>query len=80
MTVSTARRNAFAFSFVLPWRRVNSALDQAIRDETVAKRLSELGADLPAPRRRTPQALGQLVRTEIGKWVPLIEAAGVGGN
>ena len=60
--------------------RVNSALDQAIRDETVAKRLSELGADLPAPRRRTPQALGQLVRTEIGKWVPLIEAAGVGGN
>jgi len=33
-----------------------------------------------APRGRTPQALGQLVRTEIDKLVPLIEAAGVGGN
>jgi putative tricarboxylic transport membrane protein len=60
--------------------RVNSALDQAMRDETIAKRLSELGADLPAPGERTPQALGQLVRTEIDKWVPLIEGAGVVGN
>src|SRR5499427_6533098 len=60
--------------------RVNSALDKAMRDETVAKRLSELGADLPAEGGRTPQALGKLVRAEIDKWVPLIQAAGVVGN
>jgi tripartite-type tricarboxylate transporter receptor subunit TctC len=60
--------------------RVHAALDKAMRDETVAKRLAELGADLPADAERTPQALGKLVRGEIDKWVPLIQAAGVVGN
>jgi tripartite-type tricarboxylate transporter receptor subunit TctC len=60
--------------------RVNAALDKAMQDETVAKRLAELGADLPPPGERTPQVLGKLVRSEIDKWVPLIQAAGVAGN
>jgi tripartite-type tricarboxylate transporter receptor subunit TctC len=60
--------------------RVNAALDKAMRDETIAKRLSDLGADLPAPAQRTPQALGSLVRSEIDKWLPLIESAGVKGD
>lgn len=55
---------------------VNTALDKAMRDEAVAKRLAELGADVPAPDGRSPQALGNLVRSEIDKWVPLIQAAG----
>jgi len=60
--------------------RINAALDRAMRDETVAKRLAELGADLPAEAERTPQVLGKLVRSEIDKWVPLIQAADVVGN
>ena len=60
--------------------RINTALDKAMRDETIAKRLTELGADLPAPAQRTPQSLGKLVRTEIDKWVPLIQAAGAVGE
>jgi tripartite-type tricarboxylate transporter receptor subunit TctC len=60
--------------------RVNAALDKAMRDEAVAKRLAELGADLPAADKRTPQALGQLVRAEIDKWVPLLQAAGTVGD
>ncbi len=60
--------------------RINSALDKAMRDESVAKRFAELGADLPADAERSPQALGKLVRDEIDKWVPLIQAAGVVGN
>jgi hypothetical protein len=51
-----------------------------MRDEAVAKRLADLGADLPAPGERTPQALGTLVRSEIDKWVPLIQAAGAAGE
>jgi hypothetical protein len=46
----------------------------------VAKRLAELGVDLPADAERTPQALGELVRSEIDKWVPLLQAAGVVGS
>jgi tripartite-type tricarboxylate transporter receptor subunit TctC len=60
--------------------RINTALDKAMRDESIAKRLSDLGADLPVPAGRTPQALGNLVRSEIDKWAPLIEAAGVKGD
>jgi len=58
--------------------KVNAALDQAMKDPAVAKRLDELGADVPPPgEERSPQALGKLVTAEIAKWVPLIRAAGV---
>ena len=61
--------------------QVNAALDQAMRDDTIAKRLTELGADLPAPGdARSPQALGRLVQSEIDKWVPLIRASGAVGE
>ena len=56
--------------------RINAAVDQAMQDESVIKRMAQLGADLPAPGERTPQALGKLVRSEIDKWVPLIQASG----
>jgi tripartite-type tricarboxylate transporter receptor subunit TctC len=58
--------------------RLNAAVDRAMKDPTIAKRLAELGADLPAPGdERTPQALGKLVAAEVAKWTPLIRAAGV---
>jgi tripartite-type tricarboxylate transporter receptor subunit TctC len=40
-------------------------------------RLAEIGADIPPPDQRSPEALGHLVNSEIDKWVPLIKAAGV---
>lgn len=58
--------------------RLNAAVDQAMHDPAVAKRLAELGADVPPPgEERSPQALGKLVAAEVAKWVPLIRAAGV---
>jgi tripartite-type tricarboxylate transporter receptor subunit TctC len=58
--------------------RLNAAVDRAMKDPAVAKRLDELGADLPPPGdERSPQALAKLVSAEVGKWVPLIRAAGV---
>jgi len=58
--------------------QLNAAVDKAMKDPAIAKRLDELGADLPAPgEERSPQALGKLVAAEVGKWVPLIRAAGV---
>ncbi len=60
--------------------RVNAAVDRAMDDEAIVKRLAKLGADLPPPEQRTPQALGKLVRSEIDKWVPLIQASGAVGE
>jgi len=58
--------------------QLNAAVDKAMKDPAIAKRLDELGADRPAPgEERSPQALGKLVAAEVGKWVPLIRAAGV---
>jgi tripartite-type tricarboxylate transporter receptor subunit TctC len=58
--------------------KLNAAVDAAMRDEKVAKRLAELGADLPPPgEQRTPEYLGKLVASEVAKWTPLIRAAGV---
>jgi tripartite-type tricarboxylate transporter receptor subunit TctC len=58
--------------------KLNAAVDQAMKDPAVAKRLDELGADVPAPgAERSPQALARLVTAEVAKWVPLIRAAGI---
>ena len=60
--------------------KLKAAARAALKDEGVRKRLLELGAELPGDAGQTPQALGELVRTEIDKWVPVIRKAGVTGN
>lgn len=57
--------------------RINAAVQKAMQDPAIRKRLTEIGADIPPPQQRSPQALAHLVASEIGKWVPLIRAAGV---
>jgi tripartite-type tricarboxylate transporter receptor subunit TctC len=57
--------------------RMNAAVDAAMRVDAIAKQLTELGADLPTPDRRTPEALAQLVRGEVDRWVPIIRATGI---
>jgi tripartite-type tricarboxylate transporter receptor subunit TctC len=61
-------------------QKLNVAARAALHDETVRKRLLDLGAELPNEAGQTPEALGELVRTEIEKWVPVIKKAGVTGQ
>ena len=61
-------------------RRVNAAGQKAMEDPAVAKRLAEIGADVPPPDQRSPDALRHLVNAEVDKWVPLIKAAGIEGQ
>jgi tripartite-type tricarboxylate transporter receptor subunit TctC len=56
--------------------KVNAAAAQALDDEGVRKRLLDLGSDIPAREKRTPQALAELVKNEIARWTPIIKAAG----
>lgn len=55
--------------------RLAAALDKALDDEAVRKRLLDLGSDLPEGHRRGPQALAELVQNEIAKWTPIIKTA-----
>jgi tripartite-type tricarboxylate transporter receptor subunit TctC len=57
--------------------RINAAIDAAMNDPAVVRSFDKLGADVPPPDQRTPQALAGLVRSEVAKWVPLLHAAGV---
>ena len=53
-----------------------SALQEAIKDETVQKRFSDLGATTYPPSMATPAALQKHLKAEIEKWAPLIQKAG----
>jgi len=54
---------------------LNAAAIKALDDETVKKRLLELGSVIPGPKDRTPEALGTLVKNEIAKWTPVLKPA-----
>jgi hypothetical protein len=43
----------------------------------VRKRLLDLGCDIPDKAKRGQQPLAALVKTEIGRWTPIIKAANV---
>jgi len=60
--------------------RLNAAARAALKDESVRKRLLDLGGELPDEAGQTPAALAELVRTEVDKWVPIIKKAGVTAN
>jgi tripartite-type tricarboxylate transporter receptor subunit TctC len=61
-------------------QRINAAVQKAMQDPTVSKRLAEIGADVPLPDQRSPDALRHLVNAEVDKWLPLIKAAGIEGQ
>ena len=56
--------------------KLTAALDKALDDEGVRKRLLDLGSDIPGPDRRGQAALATLVKSEIAKWSPIIKASG----
>jgi tripartite-type tricarboxylate transporter receptor subunit TctC len=56
------------------------ALDKALDDEGVRRRLITLGCDIPGKSQRGPAALHALVKSEIARWSPIIKAAGVSMN
>jgi tripartite-type tricarboxylate transporter receptor subunit TctC len=57
--------------------RLGAALVESLADPALAKRISDLGQDLPPPAERTPQGLGARHRADIEKWWPLIKAANI---
>ncbi len=53
------------------------ALQSALKDPKVVERFADLGTEPVAQDRATPEALQGYLQAEIGKWRPIIEAAGV---
>jgi tripartite-type tricarboxylate transporter receptor subunit TctC len=57
--------------------KLTAALQEALADPAVQKRLAELGQEIPPREQQTPEALGAYQKSEIEKWWPIIKAANV---
>jgi tripartite-type tricarboxylate transporter receptor subunit TctC len=57
--------------------RLNAALVESLADSALARRITDLGQDIPPVEQQTPQALGARHRADIEKWWPLIKAANI---
>ena len=56
------------------------ALDKSLSDETIRKRLLDLGGVIPDAAGRGPDALQKLVENEVARWTPVLKAAGAVAN
>jgi tripartite-type tricarboxylate transporter receptor subunit TctC len=56
--------------------RLAAALDDALDDPGVQKRLADLGGAVPAKDERTPAKFDAFVKAEIARWSPILKAAG----
>jgi tripartite-type tricarboxylate transporter receptor subunit TctC len=57
--------------------KLNAATVNALAERAVARRLADLGLEIPPRDRQTPEALAALQRAEIEKWWPIIKAANI---
>jgi tripartite-type tricarboxylate transporter receptor subunit TctC len=57
--------------------KLTQALQAALVDPDVRKKLMDLGAEIVPVEKQTPEALSSWVKSEIDKWVPIIKKAGV---
>jgi len=57
--------------------KLNAAVVDALAETALRQRLADLGQEIPPRVQQTPEALGVHHRAEIGKWWPIIKAAGI---
>jgi tripartite-type tricarboxylate transporter receptor subunit TctC len=61
-------------------RKLNEATVAVMNMPAVQERLRELGAEVVAPERRSPEYLQEFVGSEIKKWAEIIKASGLAMN
>jgi tripartite-type tricarboxylate transporter receptor subunit TctC len=60
--------------------KLNGTLVKALDDDATRKRLLELGSVIPDKAGRSPEALANLVKSEVARWTPILKAAGAVGT
>ena len=60
--------------------KLAGALDEALDDPGLQKRLADLGGAVPAKDERTPAKFDAFVKAEIARWSPILKAASVTAN
>ena len=57
--------------------RLNAAMMEVLGDETVRKRVTDIGSETPARDQQSPEALAAFHKAETEKWWPIIKAANI---
>jgi tripartite-type tricarboxylate transporter receptor subunit TctC len=57
--------------------KLAAALNQALDDPAVAKRILDLGGSVPGKRERGPSNLAAVLQADIAKWHPILKNATV---
>jgi tripartite-type tricarboxylate transporter receptor subunit TctC len=57
--------------------KLAAALDKALDDPSVRKRLAALGGSIPAKQERTPASFARMVKAEIARWSPILKGTSV---
>jgi tripartite-type tricarboxylate transporter receptor subunit TctC len=55
--------------------KLADALDKALDDASVRKRIGDLGGSIPDKRERSPSAFDAYVKAEVARWAPILKAA-----
>jgi len=61
-------------------RKLNKAMSDTLDDPVVGKRLEDLGLEIVAPDRRTPDYLAKFEGDEVARWAKVVRAAGITPN
>jgi tripartite-type tricarboxylate transporter receptor subunit TctC len=57
--------------------KLNASVVDALADQNVRQRFTEIGQEIFPREQQTPQSLAALQRAEIEKWWPIVRAAGI---
>jgi tripartite-type tricarboxylate transporter receptor subunit TctC len=60
--------------------KLNDMMVKGLDDDATRKRLLELGSVIPDKAGRSPQALADLVKSEVARWTPILKSAGATGQ
>jgi putative tricarboxylic transport membrane protein len=60
--------------------KLATALDKALDDPGVKKRIADLGGSLPAKKERNPAKFEAFVKAEIARWSPILKATSTTAN
>jgi tripartite-type tricarboxylate transporter receptor subunit TctC len=75
--------NAFFFPKGTPEpivRKLNKAMSDTLDDPGIRKRLEDLGLEIVAPERRSPEYLAEFLPQEIERWAKPIREAGISAD
>ena len=60
--------------------KLSDALDKALDDPSVRKRIGDLGGSIPDKAERSPSAFDAYVKAEVARWAPILKAASPAGE